>query len=323
MWFRLIVLISVLSMTACIHRSKAPTPTAASDMKVNVEGDNGAHKDVNSENSVAKATPEAVPPTAMTTGATEQAATAQVAAAGAAAGTSSEAKAVTAGKEEAKEMKAAVAAAAEHISHTHGKNVRKAGPVSADKSLGWLKNGNIRFVKGSVRNDGATKKDRERLAKGQQPHAIILSCSDSRVPPEVVFDQKLGEIFVIRTAGEALDDNAVGSIEYAVQHLGSNLIVVMGHESCGAVKAALSSLNGADLGSPALNGLVADLKPRLQKFAGSKMSEGAIVESWANVEGVAKDLLYRSQIIRDGVASGDVKIVRAMYHMESGQVEWR
>ena len=115
--------------------------------------------------------------------------------------------------------------------------------VAPDTALKWLMNGNNRFVKTQLRmKEGQKPADIKRLSSGQQPHAIVLSCSDSRVPPELVFDQKLGEIFVVRTAGEALGDNAVGSIEYAVEHLGSRLIVVMGHTSCGAVKAAHATL---------------------------------------------------------------------------------
>nr|WP_295905343.1 carbonic anhydrase [uncultured Bdellovibrio sp.] len=226
---------------------------------------------------------------------------------------------------QASEMKEAVAAAAQHIQTSHGaeKSVREAGPVPPEKAQGWLKNGNTRYVKGFFRNDGASSKDRLRLASGQKPHSVILSCSDSRVPPEVVFDQKLGEVFVIRTAGESLDDNVIGSIEYAVEHLGSNLVVVMGHESCGAVNAALASLKGSSLGSPALEGLVNDIKPRVQKYANSTPSQGLLEETWSNVDGVAKDLLERSAILRDAVGSGDVKIVKAMYHFDSGLVEWR
>lgn len=197
------------------------------------------------------------------------------------------------------------------------------GPVPSEKALGWLKNGNTRFVKHSLRNDGDQAKDRARLVGGQKPHSIVLSCSDSRVPPEVVFDQKLGEIFVVRTAGESLDNSAVASIEYAVEHLGSNLIVVMGHESCGAVKAALATLDGADAGSPALNKLVQDLHPHLMSFKGKPTSEGALVEGWANVTGVAKDLVDRSQIVRDAVNSGEVKIQTALYHLGSGVVEFK
>ncbi|MBO9667394.1 MAG: carbonic anhydrase [Bdellovibrio sp.] len=224
----------------------------------------------------------------------------------------------------AQEMREAVAAAAQHIQETHGKETRKAGPVPSEKSLGWLKNGNTRYTTGHLRSDGASSSDRARLTRGQKPHAIILSCSDSRVPPEVVFDQKLGEIYVVRTLGEALDNNVIASIEYGVQQLGSNLIVVMGHEACGAVKATLSALQGGETDrSSAWNALIADLKPRLQQFANTPQSPAAIDESWANVSGVSHDLLERSQILRDAVASGEVKIVRAMYHMESGKVEWQ
>jgi carbonic anhydrase len=250
--------------------------------------------------------------------------------------TPAEEKATAADKERAEEIRKTVAvetakqaakAVPEEIHADHhtvpaDHKPREVGPVPAEKSLGWLKNGNTRFVTGRLRADGAKSADRTRLAAGQKPHAIVLSCSDSRVPPELVFDQKLGEVFVVRTAGESLDNNVIGSIEYAVDHLGSNLIVVMGHSSCGAVKAALASLQGSDLGSPALNGLVADLKPHLTQYANKKSSEGLVEEVSANVNGVAHDLLARSQILRDAMATGEVKIVRAVYHLETGKVDW-
>ena len=93
--------------------------------------------------------------------------------------------------------------------------------VEASKALGWLKNGNTRYRKGFLRKDGQSQKDIQRLASGQAPHSIVLSCSDSRVPPEIVFDQKLGEIFVVRNAGEIPDPASIASIEYAIEHLGS------------------------------------------------------------------------------------------------------
>ncbi|XGC82292.1 carbonic anhydrase [Bdellovibrio bacteriovorus] len=222
-----------------------------------------------------------------------------------------------------KELKEAVAAATQHVEKGSEKPARHPGPVPAEKAMGWLKNGNTRFAKGRFRNDGASGADRLRLTKGQKPHSVILSCSDSRVPPEVVFDQKLGEVFVVRTAGEALDNNVVGSIEYAVEHLGANLVVVMGHDSCGAVTASLASLHGSGLGSPALEALANDIKPRIQKFASLNPSPGLVDEVWANTDGVAADLIGRSAILRDAIASGDVKIVKAMYHLDSGQVDWR
>jgi carbonic anhydrase len=215
------------------------------------------------------------------------------------------------------------AAAGPHADHHKTHHNTHRGAVTSDKALGWLKNGNTRFIKHFLRHDGDTTKDRSRLVSGQAPHSIILSCSDSRVPPEVVFDQKLGEVFVIRTAGESLDASAIASIEYALEHLGSNLIVVMGHESCGAVKAALATLGGADAGSPWLNKLVADLHPHLRSFAGKPVSEGGLVEGWANTEGVAKDLVARSQIVRDALNSGEVKIQTALYHLGSGVVEFK
>jgi carbonic anhydrase len=200
---------------------------------------------------------------------------------------------------------------------------RESGPTSAKDALYLLKTGNTRYTLGMSRLEGTGKSDRERLATGQKPHTIVLSCSDSRVPPELVFDQKLGEIFVIRTAGQTLDFGAIASIEYAVAHLGTNLIVIMGHESCGAVKAALETLKGGDAGSPWLNKLVADLHPHLKRFSELSRTEGVLVESWANVEGVSQDLVDRSEMIRRLVETGEVKIQKALYHLGSGQVEWR
>lgn len=195
--------------------------------------------------------------------------------------------------------------------------------VSAEKAKGWLKNGNARFIRQTLRKDGQGPKDISRLTSGQQPHSIVLSCSDSRVPPEVVFDQKLGEIFVVRTAGQALDAMAIASIEYAVSHLGSKLIVVMGHESCGAVKAAHGSFGNKDVGSASLNSLVADIQPRIKKYEGQTLSPGGLLEGWDNVDGVAKDLILRSSIVREAVSNGELQIARALYHLHGGKVEWR
>ncbi|KHD90031.1 MAG: carbonic anhydrase [Bdellovibrio sp. ArHS] len=184
---------------------------------------------------------------------------------------------------QAAEMKNAVAAAAQHISANHGKEpmTRTLGPVPAEKSLGWLKNGNTRFVKGKFRADGASAKDRQRLLGGQKPHAVIVTCSDSRVPPEVIFDQKLGEIFVIRTVELAASSDVLASAEYAVGELGSNLVVVLGHEACGT----------------------------------GRTSSG--------LQTVTQELAERSALLRDGIASGEVKIVQAIYHLDSGIVDWR
>jgi carbonic anhydrase len=188
--------------------------------------------------------------------------------------------------------------------------------------LRWLGNGNMRFAKHHLRADGQTLADVQRLSKGQHPHAIVPSCSDSRVPPEVVFDQKLGELFVVRTAGEALDSNVIGSIEYAIEHLGSRNLVVMGHSSCGAVKAALGTLAGGSAGSPHLDHLVADLHPRLATFKGRAPTADVSDESWANARGVAHDLMERSTIITAAVTERRLKITPALYDLGTGVVHF-
>tara|TARA_B110001454_G_C12723226_1_gene435963 strand:- start:25548 stop:26453 length:906 start_codon:yes stop_codon:yes gene_type:complete len=204
----------------------------------------------------------------------------------------------------------------------HAEHARKAGPVPSDKALGWLKNGNVRYLKGFLRRDGASQKDVARLSTGQTPHTIVLSCSDSRVPPEVVFDQKLGEIFVVRTAGEMVDDSVLASIEYGVEHLGANLILVMGHSSCGAVKAAFTTPPGTDTGSPYINALVAEVQPRIEKRMRNPASPGFVAEGWENARGVSIKLMEKSKIIRDAVKSGSLRVETALYHLDSGKVEW-
>lgn len=191
--------------------------------------------------------------------------------------------------------------------------------ISAEQSLGWLKNGNTRFVRGRFRSDGRRQSDVRRLVSGQKPHAIILSCSDSRVPPEHVFDQSLGEIFVIRVAGEALDSSVIASMEYAVEHLGVKNVVVMGHTHCGAVKAALAAKPGVSSGSPSLDSLVADIKPRLPASVGEA---DVASEAFENAKGISRDLLKRSKILSEKVNSSQVKVSPALYHLETGRVDW-
>jgi carbonic anhydrase len=194
--------------------------------------------------------------------------------------------------------------------------------VAAGQSLKWLENGNVRYMKKHFRADGRLPKDRERNALSQHPHAIVLSCADSRVAPEIVFDQGIGEIFTIRVAGEALDNSVIASIEYAVEHLGPKLLVVMGHTRCGAVDAAINAEEGKSAGSPALDKMIADIKPRLKTIASKKPSENLEVESALNADGVARDLLRRSDIIRAKVEAGELTIKPALYWIDSGQVKF-
>lgn len=196
--------------------------------------------------------------------------------------------------------------------------------VAPDTALRWLKNGNKRYLNQTWRKDGKLPADREKLAAGQHPHTIVLSCSDSRVPPEHIFDQGLGEIFVIRVAGEALDSSVIASIEYAVEHLGTRNIVVMGHTSCGAVKVSIGWKPGESAGSDSLDKLVADIKPRISSSRmPASMDKDLAHASTQNAVGVARDLAKRSHILGEKLNAGQIRITPALYHIDTGVVDFR
>ena len=188
-----------------------------------------------------------------------------------------------------------------------------------DEALVMLKEGNQRFVKGEHKTFPVGE-DRKRLAKGQHPHTIVLSCSDSRVPPELVFDERLGDLFVVRVAGEALDAKVVASIEYAAAHLKTPQLLVMGHEHCGAVAASVKAKAGASAGSADLDALVAYLKPHAA--LGGKASAGYVEEAKSKTRFVAADLMKRSAILRGRASAGKLKTRTAIYHLETGEVEY-
>lgn len=196
--------------------------------------------------------------------------------------------------------------------------------VSPSDALAVLIEGNDRFVHGSLVHPAQDAARRAALTAGQKPSAIILSCSDSRVPPEVVFDRGLGDLFVVRTAGEVADATALASIEYAVEHLGARLIVVMGHSSCGAVKAALSTPIGSSAGSSNLDILVGHIRPHISKFSAQVITEDPTVREpvRSNVEGIAKSLSLHSAVLRKAIADRSIKIVQAIYNLDSGKVDF-
>lgn len=200
----------------------------------------------------------------------------------------------------------------------HGAHAAAAAPVpSADQIWTNLMSGNKRFVAGKTRSYPVVSL-RRKLAAGQQPHVIILSCSDSRVAPELVFDQNLGDLFVVRTAGNVADPVGLGSIEYAVDHIHSPLLVVLGHQKCGAVTAACS---GEKMPSPNLEAIVDKIDPAVTQartYAKTDdLIESAIKE---NVHQSAKDLLANSEIVRDAVKAGKLRVIEAEYQLESGEV---
>ncbi len=201
----------------------------------------------------------------------------------------------------------------------YAKNEPHILPVGAIEALSLLKKGNDRFISGIVRTDGQAKEDIARLFEWQGPNAIVLSCSDSRVSPEIVFDQKLGEIFTVRSAGAVLSPSLVASIEYAVETLGSRLVVVLGHTNCGAVQCAMDTLGGKSAGSANLNLLVADIHPRIRGKV-KQPSKNLETESWLNARGAAQDLVKRSDLIARAVTLGKIKIVSGLYSFTTGAV---
>lgn len=207
---------------------------------------------------------------------------------------------------------------------------KTSGP-SPDVSLRFLRNGNLRFQKSYVRKDGQAKVDVQRVAKGQKPHAIIISCSDSRVPPEIVFDQKLGEVFVVRTAGQTLSREVVASVEYGVEHLGARLIMVLGHTQCGAVHATAEAIKGHE--HPDVKGalddseniaaLVKNLRPRIEETVRSQPSKNLQTEGWANVRGAARELFQLSPYLQEALRTGQIKVIGALYELETGAVDFK
>jgi carbonic anhydrase len=176
---------------------------------------------------------------------------------------------------------------------------RATAPI-AGGALAELEAGNKRFVRGEFSQLRRGLERRDQLAAGQRPFAVIVGCSDSRVPPELVFDQGLGDLFVVRIAGNVVDDSALASIEYAVEHLGAHTIVVLGHERCGAVKAVL---DGGHLGGhlEALAGAIRSAVETAKKQAAADVLDAAVV---ANVQRVVKQLSTSRPILEEQVHAG-------------------
>jgi carbonic anhydrase len=188
-------------------------------------------------------------------------------------------------------------------------------PSPSRLALGRLKTGNERFVKNASSPVSLSVNTRQALAKGQSPFAMVLSCADSRVPPEYIFNTGLGDLFVIRTAGEVVDRSIAASLEYGAEHLHIPLLVVMGHESCGAVKAAVEQ---AEITGPNLSYLVKAIRSGTTRNARETTEIRAAI--LANVEQVINDGLAGSEVLRHAVDAGTLQIVGAYYELSSGRV---
>jgi len=195
-------------------------------------------------------------------------------------------------------------------------NASETSNITPDAAFKKLMDGNRRYIQQKRTFPDQSRSRILELAKGQHPFAIVLGCSDSRVAPEILFDQGLGDLFEIRVAGNVLDNVVLGSIEYAAAELGVPLLVVLGHERCGAVKAALD-------GKPVpghIGSLVAAIKPAVYA------TKGQPGDAWdnavrANVKMSVNKLKALSPILAKAVKAGTLKVVGARYDIDSGEVE--
>ena len=215
--------------------------------------------------------------------------------------------------------------------------------VPPTEALSRLKEGNGRFIAGNMQHPhgssderayiaknsyenpdaislGMTSeqaaKRRGELTKSQHPFAIILSCSDSRVPPEIVFDEGLGDLFIVRVAGNVLNDEGLGSIEYGVEVLGARLIVVLGHQSCGAVDAAMKTIAAKGKAPGHIQSLVTALKPVVVSTPKADLE----TMTKANVKHVGDALRSSTPILKARVDSGDLQVVGGYYTLDTGAV---
>jgi carbonic anhydrase len=191
---------------------------------------------------------------------------------------------------------------------------------AGDEALQKMMDGNKRFVSDKLISKASCDIKRKELTAGQKPFAIVLTCSDSRVPPEIIFDQFLGDLFVIRVAGNVVDPIELGSIEYAAEHLNSPLLMILGHSKCGAVTATVDA-KGETEGN--IGAIVKKIQPAAEaanKKGGTKekIVETAIEE---NVKNVYMDVMTHSSIVSHLAHEGKLKIVGGIYMLDKGNVE--
>ncbi|MFO1112945.1 MAG: carbonic anhydrase [Rhodospirillales bacterium] len=224
-------------------------------------------------------------------------------------------------------MSAACGTAAVAVAALAGQPAQASSPakhteLSADQALALLKEGNERFVSAPAECFDEMAKRRQAIAAGQTPFAVIVACSDSRVPPELLFARGLGELFVIRNAGNTVDTVALGSIQYAVEHLGVPLIAVVGHRRCGAVQAAVAVVEENAVFPGAIGQMVEPIVPAVlqAKGASGDLLQNAVA---ANVRRTVLRLRGATEpILHEPLASGRLKVVGGRYDLDDGRVDW-
>ena len=190
------------------------------------------------------------------------------------------------------------------------------GNLPAGAALQKLQMGNDRFAKMDLKHPNTNKDRLIQLTTGQHPFAAILSCSDSRVPPEIIFDQGLGDVFVIRNAGNVIDEHVMGSIEYAVEHLGVNLVVVLGHQSCGAVDAAMKD----EKLSPAIESIKKAIQPAICLCkTEDKYTSEEVIKTHAKL---VTEKILEDKDLSESIKKRGIKIIPAYYNLSTGKVEF-
>ena len=187
--------------------------------------------------------------------------------------------------------------------------------MKSKEILEQLKEGNQRYVRGQLLHPNQSVEKRTDLKEGQSPEVIVLSCADSRVVPELVFDKGIGDLFVLRVAGNIANTSSIASIEYAVAHLKSSVIIVLGHQNCGAVTAAIG---GGDYGKN-LNHLLEHIKPAIDQAENPDSIDEVI---HLNAKLTAKQLINESEIISEAVNKNQLTIIPAYYHLATGKVDF-
>lgn len=199
--------------------------------------------------------------------------------------------------------------------------------TSAEEALERLKRGNERYVAGMQdKGSDSYRLQRIKTAEGQNPFAIILGCSDSRVPAEIIFDQGLGDLFVIRIAGNIVAPSQIGSVEFAASKFGTPLVVVLGHSQCGAVLATLQYLRDPDQQGHTENSrsILDRIRPAVESVLGSEAGDDRLIEAAvrANVKASVDQLRHGSTLLEQLIVEQKLHIVGAEYSLESGKVEF-
>lgn len=193
---------------------------------------------------------------------------------------------------------------------------------TTEEALFELKEGNLRFVQSRSFHNGMSEADRQRSKVPEQmPFAVILGCSDSRVPAEIVFDQSVGDLFVIRVAGNVVAPSQVGSIEYAIEMFQVALVVVLGHSHCGAVAATLEAMEHPNsIRSRNIHSIVERIQPAIEPLhLTTKDTQQAVT---ANINHSVKQLGLASNIIQKKIINNELRIVGAFYHLENGKIDF-